>query len=209
MTTLDQWPHLFHPGVDTGPIALTLHGTGGSEHDSVQLAQLLLPGAPVLSPRGRVSERGMNRWFRRAGEGVFDVDDVIARAHELAGFITQAVATYECADRPVVALGFSNGANIGQATALLHPGVLSTVVALSGMYPFGDRDPIGDATGVKIFSSGGDLDPMAPAESANRLVSLATEHGAVVTRVTRPGGHGMTADEVDTARAWLSDMATR
>jgi len=204
MVDLDTWPHLFVPGSDTGPVALTLHGTGGSEHDSVQLATLLLPGAPVLSPRGRVVEQGMNRWFRRAAEGVFDVDDVIARAAELAGFITEATAHYGLTGRSVVALGFSNGANIAQATALLHPDTLNTVVGFSGMYPFGDRDPVQDVTGVRIFSAGGDNDPMAPQSSVDHLVATATHHGADMTRATRPGGHGLVSDDIDRARTWLA-----
>jgi phospholipase/carboxylesterase len=204
MTTANDWPHLFVDGSATGPVALTLHGTGGNEHDSLQLAHVLLPGQPVISPRGRVSENGMNRWFARAAEGVFDVDDVIVRAGDLASFISDALTHYGVASRPVVALGFSNGANIGQALALLHPAVVNTVVAFSGMYPFGDRDPIGDATGVKIFSAGGESDPMAPDASAHRLVAVARSHGADVTRVVRPGGHGITQAEIDQASDWLA-----
>lgn len=206
MVDLATWPHLFLPGNATGPVALTLHGTGGSEHDSVQLAELLLPGQPVLSPRGRVSEQGMNRWFRRAAEGVFDVDDVIARSAELAECIVQATQDYSLLNRRVIAVGFSNGANIAQATALLHPDILTTVVAFSGMYPFADRDPVEDATGVTIFSAGGENDPMAPAASADRLVAIARSHGADVVRVVRPGGHGITAEEIDHARAWLAGV---
>lgn len=203
MSAVTDWPHLYREGNTEGPVALTLHGTGGSEHDSVQLADVLLPGQPVISPRGKVSEHGMNRWFARAAEGVFDVDDVIFRAGELAAFLPEALDHYGLGGRSVIALGFSNGANIGQAVALLHPGVVNTVVAFSGMYPFGDRDPIKDATGVKIFSAGGESDPMAPNASANRLVEVATSHGAEVTRVVRPGGHGITQQEVDQAGAWL------
>ena len=204
MSSVTDWPHLYREGNAEGPVALTLHGTGGSEHDSVQLADLLLPGQPVLSPRGTVNEHGMNRWFARAAEGVFDVDDVIFRAGELAGFVPDALGHYGLTGRPIVALGFSNGANIGQALALLHPGVVNTVVAFSGMYPFGDRDPLTDATGVKIFSAGGESDPMAPNASANRLVEVARSHDAEVTRVVRPGGHGITQHEVDQALAWLA-----
>ena len=203
MTSVSDWPHIFREGNPDGPVIITLHGTGGSETDSVQLADLVAPGAPVISPRGRVLENGMSRWFARAGEGVFDVDDVIARSAELAQFIREATAHYQVESRPVVAMGFSNGANIAQAIALLHPDVVSTVVGFSGMYPFGDRDPVTDATGVRIFSAGGDADPMAPSTSADRLVDVARSHGATVTRIVRPGGHGITADEVSEARAWL------
>ena len=206
MSATIDWPHLHREGHADGPVALTLHGTGGSEHDSIQLADLLLPGQPVISPRGKVSEQGMNRWFARAAEGVFDVDDVIFRAAELATFLPDALDHSGLSGRPVVALGFSNGANMGQALALLHPDLVNTVVAFSGMYPFGDRDPVGDATGVKIFSAGGESDPMAPAASANRLVEVARSHGADITRVVRPGGHGISQPEVDQAAAWLASV---
>jgi phospholipase/carboxylesterase len=206
MSDVLDWPHLFREGNDIGPVALTLHGTGGSEHDSVQLADLLLPGQPVVSPRGQVSEQGMNRWFARASEGVFDVDDVIFRAGELAALLPQLLNHYGLTGRPLVALGFSNGANIGQALALLHPEVVNTVVAFSGMYPFGDRDPVGDVTGVKIFSAGGESDPMAPNASATHLVEVARQHGADITRVVRPGGHGISQQDVDQAAAWLASV---
>ena len=140
--SLDAWPHLFEPGSPDAPVLLTLHGTGGNEAEIAAIAPHLLPGAGILSPRGRVSEHGMNRWFRRIAEGVFDVEDVIARAGELAAFIALARAHYGLGDRRMLAVGFSNGANIALATALLHPEALDRVVAFSGMFPFGDRDPI-------------------------------------------------------------------
>lgn len=207
MTELESWPHLFIPGSDDGPIALTLHGTGGNEDEVSTLGAVLMPGAPILSPRGRVSEGGMNRWFRRMGEGVFDVDDVITRAGELAEFIGSAVTRYGLTGRPIVALGFSNGANIATATALLHPNVLNRAVVLSGMYPFGDQDPVVDATGVSLFVANGTHDPMAPLASVTRLETIAGEHGASVTRLVRPGGHGITQEDVTAATQWLESLS--
>lgn len=206
MTDFEDWPHLFVPGLAEGPIALTLHGTGGNEEEVSTLGRLLLPGAPILSPRGRVSEAGMNRWFRRLGEGVFDVDDVIARAGELARFITGALEHYGLTGRTIVALGFSNGANIASATALLHPGVLSRAVVLSGMYPFGDRDPVADVTTVSLFLANGTQDPMAPLDSAHHLDTIALHHGASVTRSIRPGGHGITDQDLSNAKLWLEGL---
>jgi phospholipase/carboxylesterase len=207
MTELETWPHLFVPGNDDGPIALTLHGTGGNEHEVSTLAQVLMPGAPIVSPRGRVTEGGMNRWFRRLGEGIFDVDDVIVRAGELAEFIGLATAQYGLSGRPIVALGFSNGANIATATALLHPSVLNRAVSLSGMYPFGEQDPVGDATGVSFFLANGTHDPMAPLASVTRLETVAGSHGATVERLVRPGGHGITQEDVASATQWLESLA--
>jgi phospholipase/carboxylesterase len=202
-TDLGAWPHLFTAGEPSAPVLLTLHGTGGDEREITALAAHLDPRSSVLSPRGRVSEAGANRWFRRLREGVFDVDDVIARAGELAAFITAAREEYALTDAPLTAVGFSNGANIALATALLHPGVLTRVVAFSGMYPFGGRDPIGDLTGVELLLLNGSADPMAPAASVDVLERTAIAHGASVTRLMRPGGHGIDASELESARHWL------
>jgi phospholipase/carboxylesterase len=200
---LEAWPHVYAPGEPGASVLLTLHGTGGDEREITALAAHLDPGASVLSPRGRVSEAGANRWFRRMGEGVFDVDDVIVRAGELAAFITAARAEYALTDAPLTAVGFSNGANIALATALLHPTVVRRVVAFSGMYPFGDRDPMSDLTGVELLLLNGSADPMAPATSVDVLERTASVHGASVTRHTRGGGHGIDQSELEIARAWL------
>jgi phospholipase/carboxylesterase len=185
-----------------------LHGTGGNEVEITGLVDHLYPNATVLAPRGRVTEQGMNRWFRRLGEGNFDVDDVILRAGELAGFVTAARAHYGLTDVSLIAVGFSNGANIGLATALLHPDVIARVVALSGMYPFGDRDPIGDVAGVELLLLNGADDPMAPAASVRRLEAVATRHAAVVERHERAGGHGIDAAELATAQTWMGSRAS-
>ncbi|MBX9472350.1 alpha/beta hydrolase [Microcella sp.] len=158
----------------------------------------------MLSPRGRVREGLANRWFRRLGEGVFDVDDVIVRAAELAAFVVAARSRYALEGRELIAAGFSNGANIALATALLHPDVVSRVVAFSGMYPFGDREPIGDVSAVELLLLNGSADPMAPAASVDVLERAASSRGASVTRTTRPGGHGIDRSEVDAARDWIA-----
>jgi phospholipase/carboxylesterase len=208
------WPHAFQQGAPGAPVLLLLHGTGGNEEEISSLAPHLDPNATVLAPRGRVSEQGMNRWFRRLGEGNFDVDDVIVRAGELATFITAAREHYGLGNQSIVAVGFSNGANIGLATALLHPTVISRVVALSGMYPFGDRDPLadagetnvetnGDISAVELLLLNGATDAMAPAASVRRLEAVATSHGVSVERHERAGGHGIDAGELETAQAWI------
>lgn len=201
---LDVWPHLFEPGQENAPVLLTLHGTGGNEAEIAAIAPHLVAGAGILSPRGRASEHGMNRWFRRIAEGVFDVDDVIARAGELAAFIALARSHYGLGDRRMLAVGFSNGANIALATALLHPDALDEVVAFSGMYPFGDRDPIEDAAGVRVLLANGAADPMAPAASVAHLAEVATSHGAEVTRHIRAGGHGIDGSDLAAAVAFIA-----
>ncbi len=202
---LDSWPHSFTEGASAGaPVVLTLHGTGGDEREIAALGTALAPGAAVLSPRGRVLEGGANRWFRRLGEGVFDVDDVMARAGELAAFVGAARERYGLEGRALIATGFSNGANIALATALLHPDVLTRVAAFSGMFPFGDREPQVSATGVELLLLNGDQDPMAPAASVARLEEFASARGASVTRRSRPGGHGIDQGELAAAQEWVA-----
>jgi len=202
--TLAEWPHLYRAGEPGHPVLLMLHGTGDTEAGIAPLAAHLDPQAGVLAPRGRALEGSTTRWFRRRGEGVFDVDDVIARAGELAAFITLARTEYGLEDAALIAVGFSNGANMGLATALLHPHVVDRVVALCGMYPFADRDPIADVAHVSILLVNGAADPMAPAASVARLAEVADQHGATVKRHIRAGGHGVDVGDIAAAKEWLA-----
>ena len=156
MNDLAAWPHLFTPGDPARPVLLTLHGTGSDERDIAQIAGILDPTAAVLSPRGKVSESGMLRWFARRGEGVFDVDDVVFRSGELVSFLEWARDSYRLGHRQIVAVGLSNGANIALATALLNPSSISRVIAFSGMYPLGDRLPetASASTGATVPADG-------------------------------------------------------
>jgi phospholipase/carboxylesterase len=204
MTDTHVWPHLFEAGDPGTPVLLLLHGTGGTEHDLLPLAERLAPGAGHLAPRGPVQEHGMNRWFRRFGEGVFDVDDVVRRAGELAGFIGWARSAYAIGGRPLVAVGFSNGANIGLATAILHPDTVTRAVAFSGMYPLDGRPVEADLAGSAVALFNGEADPMAPLESVVRLGSVLESRGAEVDRNVRAGGHGIHPTEVDAAAVWIA-----
>ena len=203
-TEVTAWPHLYTPGREDAPVLLMLHGTGSNERDFASLAGALDPDAGILAPRGRVQEHGMLRWFRRHAEGVFDVDDVIDRSRELAGFIDATRNHYGLGDRQIIAVGFSNGANIALATAMLHPEALDRVIALSGMYPLGERTGATALTGSRILALNGDTDPMAPPASVTRLMAELTRQGATVEQVLRPGGHGIEPYDLDAARNWLS-----
>jgi phospholipase/carboxylesterase len=205
-TTVTSWPHVFTPGEAGAPVLLMLHGTGGNEHEIASLAAELHPGAGVLAPRGQVQENGMLRWFRRHGEGVFDVDDVIARATELAAFLNAAREHYNLGTRPVVAVGFSNGANIALATAILHPQTLDRVIAFSGMYPFADRESPADLAGSRLLILNGEADPMAPLTSVNRLIAALHQNGAEAEQVLRPGGHGIAHTDLEAAKEWLATV---
>jgi phospholipase/carboxylesterase len=197
----DEWPHLFTPG--SGPVLLMLHGTGGSEEQMAPLASMLDPDAAVLAPRGQVTENGMLRWFRRHAEGVFDTDSVIAEAAALARFVEWARESYNLADRPIIAVGMSNGANMALATALLHPGTLDRVVAFSGMHPLPETPLTQNLTQVDVLLLNGADDPMAPAASVDQLERELRAAGAHVERRTRPGGHGIARSEIAAAQRWI------
>ena len=201
-----DWPHLFLPGKANAPVLLMLHGTGGNEVDVAGLAAELDPDAAVLAPRGRVQEHGMLRWFRRHGEGNFDVDDVIVRARDLAGFVESAREHYGLGDRPIAAVGFSNGANVALATALLHPETVNLVIAFSGMYPLGEHELNEDLSGSMLIVINGDSDPMAPLPSVTRLVAALKRQGATVEQALRPGGHGIERRDLAAARKWLAEL---
>jgi predicted esterase/catechol 2,3-dioxygenase-like lactoylglutathione lyase family enzyme len=195
------------PRRDAGAAArvtlLLLHGTGGDENDLLPLGSALLPGAGMLSPRGKVSENGAARFFRRLAEGVFDLEDLASRTDELAEFIRAAAMAYGFDATRVVAVGFSNGANIAASLLLRQPGVLRGAVLFSPMVPFEPAQPVsGPAT--PVFIGAGRLDPIATPAQATRLQELLHAAGANVTLHWTPGGHGIDQGELEAARGWLA-----
>ncbi|MCY7340435.1 MAG: alpha/beta hydrolase [Pseudonocardia sp.] len=196
-------PHVWLPGTGTPPLLL-LHGTGGDEHDLVPLREHLAPGAPMLSPRGTVSENGMPRFFRRSGEGVFDEDDLRARVDELAEFLAAAEAAYGVAAGSWFAAGFSNGANIASALLFRRPEALAGAVLMAGMVPFRDGpDPAADLTGKRVAVVNGRRDPMATAARTATLVAQLRERGAEVEQFPHDGGHGIDPAGLPLVRAYL------
>jgi predicted esterase len=195
--------HVFEPASDEGsPVLLILHGTGGNERDLLPLAHALWPGAAVLSPRGKVLEHGKPRFFRRLAEGVFDLEDLRLRTHELAAFLRAAAARYRFDLEDVIAAGFSNGANIAGSLLLLEPGSLAGAVLFRAMVPI-VPEPLPELGGTPVLLSNGRRDPLvAPAET-ERLAALLRRGGADVTLAWQDAGHELTANDVDTARDWL------
>ncbi|MDQ3793347.1 MAG: alpha/beta hydrolase, partial [Actinomycetota bacterium] len=145
--------HRYFPG-DSGVTLLLLHGTGGDENDLVELGRELAPGAGILSPRGKVSEYGAARFFRRLAEGVFDQEDLVLRTHELAGFIGGAAEEYGFDHSRVVAVGYSNGANVAASLMLLHPGLVRAAALFRAMVPF-EPEPVPNLSGIPIFLAAG------------------------------------------------------
>jgi phospholipase/carboxylesterase len=182
-------PHVWLPGSSAPPLLL-LHGTGGDERDLLVLRQHLAPDAPVLSPRGTVSEQGMARFFRRLREGVFDEDDLRLRADELAAFLAAAEQKYGVAAGSWMAVGFSNGANMASALLLRHPESLAGAVLLAAMVPFAADEPKDTAlAGKRVLIVNGDSDPMATPEQTSRLAEQLRRRNAAVELLPFSGGH--------------------
>jgi len=199
--------HRFEKGSAANvPPVLLLHGTGADENDLIDLGRAVAPGAALLSPRGKVLENGMPRFFRRLAEGVFDEADVKQRADELADFIVAARERYGI-EAPV-ALGFSNGANIAAAVLLQRPEVLSGAVLLRAMVPLSDppRIPI---PGTPVLILSGAQDPLASPDNPARLASQLNERGAWAEQRIVPGGHGLTQTDVALAAAFMKEAAVK
>lgn len=193
--------HRWQPGSSSRTLLL-LHGTGGNENDLLPVAPMLDPLASVLSPRGKVIEGGAPRFFRRLAVGVFDLDDLRRRTHELADFVAAASTSYGFDASQLVAVGFSNGANIAAAMLLLRPESLAEAILFRAMVPI-EPDPLPDLRGKKVFLSAGRADTMIPAENTGRLAKLLGDSGANVELQWSPGGHGLTADDIGAARTWM------
>jgi predicted esterase/catechol 2,3-dioxygenase-like lactoylglutathione lyase family enzyme len=185
-----------------GTTLLVLHGTGGDEDNLIALGRMLLPGAALLSPRGKVNEGGALRFFRRIREGVFDQKDLALRTDELAQFVEGASKTYGLDPDGIVAVGFSNGANIAGSLLLRRPGLIRRAVLLSPMVPF-EPDPVPDLTGTSVFIGAGRADAMVPAAQTERLAELLRESSADVTVHWEPGGHAIAPNEIKGAQEWL------
>jgi phospholipase/carboxylesterase len=199
--------HRFFPG-ESGVTLLLLHGTGGDENDLVPLGRELAPGAGLLSPKGKVSEYGAARFFRRLAEGIFDEEDLVRRTHELAGFIRASAEEYGFDLSRLAAVGYSNGANIAASLILLHPGLLRAAVLFRAMVPF-EPGETPDLSGMPIFLAAGRGDRMIPPERTERLAEILREAGADLDLRWRDTGHGLTYEEVAEAREWLSGVLAK
>ena len=203
-----SFQHVYQPPTSErsdSPTLLVLHGTGGSEMDLLPLARTLAPQAGVLSPRGKVLERGMPRFFRRLAEGVFDLEDLRIRTDELAEFLKAAAAHYQFDVRRLVAVGFSNGANIGASLLLLRPEVLRAGVLFRAMVPL-VPEPMPSLSGTHVLISNGEGDPLVATSETERLAGLFRTAGADVTLTWQPAGHVLTQGDITAARAWIGEL---
>jgi phospholipase/carboxylesterase len=196
--------HEFVPG-NSNRTLLLLHGTGGNEHDLIPLGRELDTDAFLLSPRGKILENGMPRFFRRVAEGVFDLDDLKTRTNELADFVAAAARHYKLAADNIVGVGYSNGANIAASMLLLRPEIMHAAILFRAMVPL-IPDKLPDLSSVGVWIGAGDQDPIIPSSETQRLVDLFRQAGADVTIRFFRAGHGLTNSEVETAGQWLKDL---
>jgi predicted esterase len=183
---------------------LLLHGTGGDEYSMQEVGEMLAPRAGRLSPRGKVLEGDMPRFFRRLSEGVFDQEDLEVRTHELADFVQAAANEYGFDPKQVIAVGYSNGANIAASLLLRRPETLCAAVLFHPQLPF-EPETHPDLSGVPIFLGAGRHDHLVPVANTERLATLLRESGADVTLYWQGGGHALSDSELDAAREWLSE----
>lgn len=207
--TLD-FTHRFLPApggsVGVASTLVLLHGTGGNEDDLLEIGRSVAPLANLLSPRGKVLENGMPRFFRRLSEGVFDELDIVRRAAQLADFILAAARHYGFSPESVGALGYSNGANIAASMLLLHPAILNHAVLLRAMVPLVPKQ-LPSLAGKRIFLASGLSDPILPIANARRLGKMFRDAGADLSHLELQAGHQLTAGEINAVRDWLSEKA--
>jgi predicted esterase len=193
--------HEFVPGTSNRSLLL-LHGTGGNERDLIPFGRELDPDAALLSPRGKVLENGMPRFFRRLAEGIFDLEDLKYRTNELADFVAAAAQHYGFATDNVVAVGYSNGANIAASMLLLRPEILSAAILFRAMVPLIPDTPP-NLSAVRVWIGAGMNDPIIPTSETKRLAELLRNAGTDVTMRFFQAGHELTPADVEAAREWL------
>ena len=181
---------------------LLLHGTGGNEDDLIPLGKELSPNASILSVRGKVLENGMPRFFRRLEEGVFDMEDLKIRTDELAEFIVKSSSAYMFDAESVIAVGYSNGANIAASLLLRRPQVLAGAILFRAMVPF-IPTVMPDLSKKSIILLEGLYDPIVTKGEAKSLLELFTKTQSSVTLKWQNSGHNLTQEDIIAAKKWL------
>lgn len=196
--------HKFTPG--RLPVTvLLLHGTGGDEDDLLPVGRALAAGAGFLSPRGKVLEHGMPRFFARTAPGIWDPAEVAARASELAEWIASACALYQLDPSRLYALGYSNGANIAAALLLLNPGLLAGAALLRPAVPL-NPDTLPELNGTPVLISAGATDAQVPPSGAEALGRLLSQAGAHVDIAMQNAGHELTPADFNLGRQWFARL---
>ena len=183
---------------------LLLHGTGGNVDDLIQVGQMISPSASLLSPRGKVLENGMPRFFKRLAEGVFDLEDLKFRTRELADFVKDTSSIYGFDLNKTIAVGFSNGANIAASLLLSYPGTLMGAILFRAMVPFIPNSPL-DLSDKKVLLSAGVYDPIVSESQTQSLYNILKKSRTNVTLKWQQSGHNLTESDILDAKEWLSE----
>ncbi|MBX5092887.1 alpha/beta hydrolase [Rhizobium lentis] len=198
--TENGYVHLLHAGAPDKPMLVVLHGTGGDENQFFEFGRRLLPEATVLSPRGDVSEYGAARFFRRTGEGVYDMPDLSRATEKMAAYVEAVAGEYRAS--AILGLGFSNGANI-LANVLIEKGIFDAAVLMHPLIPF-QPEARSTLAGRKVLVTAGQRDPIAPVPVTEALSQHLKERGADVSTVWHPGGHEIAPLEINAVREFFS-----
>lgn len=198
--SINSYVHKVLPGSPAGPLIFTFHGTGGDESQFLGLARELLPTATIVSPRGDVSEYGAARFFRRTGEGVYDMDDLARATGKMAAFVRAHVEAVE--PSAVLGLGYSNGANILASVVFADPALFDASVLMHPLIPFEPRID-GDLAGRRVLVTAGRRDPICPPDLTARLGAHLRAKGADARVEWHEGGHEIRQNEIEAARHFL------
>lgn len=199
----DTYTHKLLPGSPGGPLLFVFHGTGGDENQLVSLGRELVPSASIVSPRGDVSEQGAARFFRRTGEGVYDMEDLARATAKMAAFIKAHVE--EAKPSTVLGLGYSNGANILASVAFAEPGLFDATVLMHPLIPF-EPQVKGSLAGRHVLITAGRRDPICPPNLTSRLEAYLRADGAAVTVEWHDGGHEVRPNEIEAARQLFAGL---
>ncbi len=193
--------HKHLPGESGGPLLFTFHGTGGDESQLVSMGRDLLPAVTIVSPRGDVSEFGAARFFRRTGEGVYDMDDLARATTRMADFVAAHIAAAKPSS--VAGIGYSNGANILASVLFDRPTLFDEAVLMHPLIPF---EPVvnGSLAGRHVLITAGRRDPICPPDLTSRLASHLRALEADVTLEWHEGGHEVRPGEIEAARSFLA-----
>ncbi|MFD2214498.1 alpha/beta hydrolase [Metabacillus endolithicus] len=199
---MDTLQHIFIEGKDQNePTLLLLHGTGGNERDLLPIAEMIAPTASILGVRGNVLENGMPRFFRRISEGVFDEEDLVFRTEELNQFIEEAADKYKFDRNRVLAIGYSNGANIAASLMYHYKHALNGAILLHAMVPRRGIE-VPDLTNTPVFIGAGVNDPLIPQAETKELAEVLRNANAQVTEHWGQAGHQLTREEIMEAKTW-------
>lgn len=207
MSTAETFVHRYEAGAGAATLLL-LHGTGGDEHQLIDLGHQIAPGAALLSPLGRVMEGSVAaRFFARRGMGDLDLDDLRMRGAELAGWVRDACATYGRDPARVLGVGYSNGANVAVELLFRHPGLLRGAALLRPMLVYRPDEPL-TLAGTDVLIAAGDSDPYSPPAQVIELAEVLAAGGAEVELVRQATGHGLVQGDLDALAAWIAPLAT-